>query len=414
MTHTWSPSTAIALIARVAAVLPIGVDLNRAHGEHERPLPLRAASVDEAVLGHDLARVGERRRPQFDVLQPTRRLSQSATTPSASAWLTLAQPGAPCSAPPSRTSGVIWGEPRRGSTIAIFVEQRLLALIEFAQRRPIDLAAEQRLRIELAAPRLRRPLQLPDRHAILVEDAQLELVDDGAVGRARLMHGQAKIAARRRAPPETVRSSVAGLDAAHLAKGLAVVGEMRREHRSVSLAPFDQRAERRPHGAEVDRNALADGNFHRAVAQRGEAARLAHRGGLLGRVEVDFDDLRPALGRRVLARPANEPRFDRGEGEYVLSALAMARAAEIGPRLAVERRREAIVRRRALAPIDFQPAERRDRAEIDLEPRPVGRLRPSTRSRSCRRRRAGGRRCWRRLAIGAWAGLSSESFRRRA
>src|SRR5208282_2683737 len=166
---------------------------------------------------------------------------------------------------------------------------------------PIDLAAKQRLRVEFAAPRLRRPLQLPDRHAILVEDAQLELVDDGAAGRARLMHGQAKVAARRRAPPEAVRSSVAGLDAAHLAKGLAVVGEMRREYGSVRLSPVDQRAERRPHGTEVDRNALASGNFHGGVAERGEPARLADRGGLLGSVEVEFDDLRPALGRRVLA-----------------------------------------------------------------------------------------------------------------
>ena len=182
---------------------------------------------------------------------------------------------------------------------------------------------------------------------------------------------------------------------------------MGREYGSVRLSPFDQGAERRAHGAEVDRNALADGNCHGAAAQRGEPARLAHRGGVLGSVEVDFDDLRPALGRRVLADPANEPRLDRGEGEDVLSAFAMARAADLGPRLSVERRREAVVRRRALAPIDFEPAERRDRAEIDLEPRPLGRLRPSTPSRSCRRRRAGDRRCWRRLAIGAWAGLSS-------
>ena len=190
-------------------------------------------------------------------------------------------------------------------------------------------------------------------------------------GRARLVHGQAKVAARRRAPPEAVASAVAGFDAAHLAEGLAVVGEMRRKHRSVRLSPLDQRAERRPHGAEVDRNALAGGNFHGAVAERGEPARLAHRGGLLGSVEVDFDDLRPALGRRVLALPANKPRLDRGEGEYVLSALAVARAAEIGPPLSVERRREAIASRRAFAPIDLEPAERRDRAEIDLEPRLV-------------------------------------------
>ena len=259
--------------------------------------------------------------------------------------------------------------------VAIFVNQRLLAMIELAQRRPIDLAPEQRLGIEFAAPGLRRPLQLPDRHAILVEDAQLQLVDDRAVGCAGLMHGQAKIAAGRRAPPETVGSSVAGLDAAHLAKALAVVGKMRREYGSVSVSPFDQGAERRSYGAEVDRKALADGNFHRSAAQRGEAARLANRCGLLGSVEVDLDDFRPALGRRVVARPADESRFDRGECEYVLSALAVARAAEIAPLLAVEGRREAIFHRRAVAPIDLQTAKRGDRPEINLEERPVDRFR---------------------------------------
>jgi hypothetical protein len=52
----------------------------------------------------------------------------------------------------------------------------------------MDLAADEGLRIKIAAPAQGRSLQLADRHAILVQDAELELVDDGPIRRARLVH----------------------------------------------------------------------------------------------------------------------------------------------------------------------------------------------------------------------------------
>ena len=115
-------------------------------------------------------------------------------------------------------------EPSLRLEVAVFVEQGFFGLIEFAQRSPVDLAPEERLRVEVAAPPERRPLQLADRHAVLVQDAQFELVDDRAFRGVGLVHGQAKKAARRRAPPEAVAVAVAGFDAAYLAKGLSVVG----------------------------------------------------------------------------------------------------------------------------------------------------------------------------------------------
>ena len=150
-------------------------------------------------------------------------------------------------------------------------------MIIFAEHGPVDLAAEQRLRIKVAAPGRRRAFELTDRHAILVQDAQLELVDDRALRRARFVDGQAKIAARGRAPPEAVAAAIAGQDAADLAKALAVVGEVNREVGSVSGAPFDERPERIAHIAEVDRDALAFGKLHRGIAERRDPPLLPHR-----------------------------------------------------------------------------------------------------------------------------------------
>ena len=129
--------------------------------------------------------------------------------------------------------------------IAIFVEERFLGPIVIPERCPIDLAAEERLRVEVAAPGQRRTLQLTDRHAILVQDAQLEFVDDRAFRRVRLVDGQAKIATGGGAPPKAVAAAVAGGDSAHFSEAVAVIGEMRRENGSVRLSPFDQRPERR-------------------------------------------------------------------------------------------------------------------------------------------------------------------------
>ena len=159
-------------------------------------------------------------------------------------------------------------EPPLRLEVAVFVEQGLLGVIELPQRGPIDLASEERLRVEVAAPGERRPLQLADRHAVLVQDAQLELVDDRAFRRTGLVHRQAKEAAGRRAPPEAVAVAVAGFDAADLAKCLSVVGEMHRKDGSIVLSPFDERAEGGSNTAEIDRYALAGREFDRGVAER--------------------------------------------------------------------------------------------------------------------------------------------------
>ena len=133
---------------------------------------------------------------------------------------------------------------RPGLEIAVFVEQGLIPYAGFAERGPIDLPPQQRLGIQLAPPRQRGAFQLADGHAVLVEDAQLELVDDGAFRRAGLMQGQAEIAGRRRAPVEVVVIAVAGGDAADLAKALAVIRQVHRKDGAVGLAPVDQRPQR--------------------------------------------------------------------------------------------------------------------------------------------------------------------------
>src|SRR6202034_217829 len=90
--------------------------------------------------------------------------------------------------------GYLGGPPLR-LEIAVFVEKRLAGVIIFTKRGPVDLAAEQRLRIKVATPGRCRAVELADRHAILVQDAQLELVDSRALRRARFVDGPAKIAA---------------------------------------------------------------------------------------------------------------------------------------------------------------------------------------------------------------------------
>src|SRR5208282_1987972 len=194
-------------------------------------------------------------------------------------------------------------------------------------------------------------------------------VDDRALRCARPMDGQAKEAARGRAPPEAVAAAIAGQDAADLAKALAVVGQMNREVGSVSGAPFDERPERRAHIAEVDRDALALRNLDWGVAERRDPPLFHHRRCVGGAVKVDFDNLLSSLGLRIVAGPAHESRLDRGEGEDVLSALAVAGATKMGPPLAVERDLERIDDRRVLAPIDLEAGEGRRLPEVDFEPR---------------------------------------------
>ena len=259
--------------------------------------------------------------------------------------------------------------------IAVFVEKRLAGVIIFTKRGPVDLAAEQRLRIKVATPGRCRAFELTDRHAILVQDAQLELVDGRALRRARFVDGQAKIAARGRAPPEAVAAAIAGQDAANFAKALAFIGEVNREVGSVSGAPFDERPERRAHITEVDRDALAFGKLHRGIAERRNPPLFHHRCRVAGTVKVDLDDLLSSLGLRVVAGPAHESRLDRRESEDVLSALAVARPTKMGPSLAVERGLEPVDDRRIRAPIDLESGEGRGLAKVDFEPRLFRRLR---------------------------------------
>ena len=79
---------------RVAAVLPVGIDLDRAHGENQRPFLRRGAAVGEPVLGQDLPGMGEGGRPQLHVLS---RPDDAGDRQRACGELcfTLAQPGAP-------------------------------------------------------------------------------------------------------------------------------------------------------------------------------------------------------------------------------------------------------------------------------------------------------------------------------
>ena len=191
-------------------------------------------------------------------------------------------------------------EPPLRLEIAVFVEQGLLGMIELPERGPIDLATEERLRVKVAAPGERRPLQLADRHSVLVQDAQLELVDDRAFRRAGFVHREAKKAAGRRSPPEAVAIAVAGFDAADLAKCVSVVGEMHREDGSIILSPFDERPEGRSNMTEIDRYAFAGRDFDRRMAERRDSTRLQDRGGVGGTVKVDLDNLPSALRFRSL------------------------------------------------------------------------------------------------------------------
>ena len=240
-----------------------------------------------------------------------------------------------------------------GFEIGVFVEERLLGGIEFAERGPIDLPAEKGLRIEFAAARRCGTFERADRHPVLIEDAQFELVDDRALGRARFMHRQAEIARRGRAPPEAVGVAVAGRDATDLAEVLAVVGEMHGEDGAVGLSPRDERAERGADIAEIDGDAFPRLDRDWLVAERVEAAQLENLGRIGGVVQIDLDDLNRLLEFERLADKADEAHRDRREGENVLSALAMARPAKPGPDLPIRRTFEPINGWRLLAPVDL-------------------------------------------------------------
>ena len=348
-------------------MLPVRIDLNRTGRQNKRALLRRPAPVHDAIFRHRLARVSERGDAKFDAL----RGPDDGWNRQGSFGKGLAEPRAGDRSVENSVQpqeGHRLARPALRLQIAVFVEQGLLLLVEVAEHRPVDLASEQRLRIEVASSGQRRALQLADRHAILVEHAQLELVDHGALGRARLVHRHAKVARRGRAPPEAVAAAVAGFDAADFAKAFAVVGEMDREDGSIILSPLDEGSERRAHPAEVDRNAFSQGEPHGSVAERRNPVALQHRRRLGRAVEVEFDDLRALLRLRI-ASPADEAGRDRRKGKNVLSTLAVMRPAKMAPGLIVQRGLKRIRARRMLSPVDFKAGERRGLAEVDLEPR---------------------------------------------
>ena len=178
----------------VAAVLPVRIDLHRADGEDERSLLPDVAPIGDTILDEGFACVSQSRRPQFDVPRgpdDARNGQRALDQGLADRW--ARRRTAQRAVQPQQ------GHDLAGATlrleVAVFVEQRFLGLIEFSQRCPIDLASEERLRVEVAAPGEGRPLQLADGHAVLIQDAQLEFVDDGAFRRTGLVHRQAEIAA---------------------------------------------------------------------------------------------------------------------------------------------------------------------------------------------------------------------------
>ncbi len=114
---------------RVAAMLPVGVDLHRAHGQNQRSPARRATAVGEAILHQCLARMRERRRLELDAPRSPRhardwqgaaneRVTDSLASGRSMQGVVQAKQGRDLSGAASRFE------------IAIFVEQRLLGLIE--------------------------------------------------------------------------------------------------------------------------------------------------------------------------------------------------------------------------------------------------------------------------------------------
>ena len=352
-------------------MLPIGIDLDRAHRQHQRSRLPPLAAIGDAVLHKSFAAVSEGRRVEFNI--PHR--PDDARNGQRAVDQRLADRGA--SGCPMQSSAktqhwsclpgsALWLE------VSVFVEKRLLRPIELPEHGPIDLTSQQRLWVEVTPPGQRRPLELANRHAILVQDAQFEFIDDGAVRRARLVDRQTKIPARCRSPPETVAVAVASRDAANLAKPFAVVGKMHREHGSVSLAPFDQGSERISDIAEIDRDALPHRHPDRGMPERRDAALFDYRRRVAGAIKIDFDNLRAPLRSGLAASPAHHTGGDWRECKDVLSAFPVASGAQMRPGLAIHRGLKAIGRRRLLAPIHFQSGEGRGLAKVDLQPRLLG------------------------------------------
>src|SRR5208283_4426840 len=183
------------------------------------------------------------------------------------------------------------------------------------------------------------------------------------------MYCETKIAAAGGTPPEAVSAAVAGGNAAHFAEAFAVVGEMHREHGSVSLPPFDQCPKGKSYVAEIDRYALTGAELDRSMAERRNATFLQHSRCVGGTVKINLDNLLSPLRFRIVASPAHKTGRGRREHKDVLSTFAMPSATKVRPSFAVQRGLEPVHSRCLLAPINFESAERRDLAKVDLQPR---------------------------------------------
>ena len=191
-----------------------------------------------------------------------------------------------------------------GLQIAVLVEQGLLGVIPFTDHRPIDLSRQQRLWVKVGSGLLSRPFQLTDGHAVLVEDAKFQFVDDRPFRPVRGMDGEAQITAGGDAPVEIVIVAIAGLDATDFPVVSAVIREVDGEAGAIGRAPFHEHTQGRADIAEIHRDAVATGHGDRPVTEGGDATGFLHLGGVLGRVEIDLDDLESTVGRRVVAPQA--------------------------------------------------------------------------------------------------------------
>ena len=251
-------------------MLPIRIDLHRADRQHERAFALPGASIEEAVFDNRLATARERGRPGLYVAQRPHDRGNGQGAVNERMADSFARRRAMQLTPEANKRRYLWAAALRFK-IGVFVEEPLLSCIELAERGPIDLPAKKGLRVQLPATRPCGPFEGANRHPVLVEDAQLELLDDRAHSRARFTHCQTEITRRGRAPPEAVGPAVAGCDATDLTEVLAIVGEMHGEDSPVGLTPRDECAEGGADIAEINGDVFP--SLGRGRARRGGPAR---------------------------------------------------------------------------------------------------------------------------------------------
>jgi hypothetical protein len=172
---------------RVAAMLPVGIDLDGPHREDERAILPPAVSIRDAIFDERFSGMGDGCRPEFD----------SQRRPSDARYRQCAIEQRLTDGRARRRSAQNSAQSeKRGDLsaiglrfeIAIFIEKRFLGSRTLAHDRPVDLATEERLRVEVAAARPSRTLELSEGHPVFVQEPNLEFVDNGSLWRTRLMH----------------------------------------------------------------------------------------------------------------------------------------------------------------------------------------------------------------------------------